>query len=104
MIGPDHPDFEKLPRKEQARILHDHYGWTKEALEDEYGVSHTTVKRWLNPEYARRQNEKHVAWMKTPKGQAVKKRYLESEKGKAAHRKYNRERARKMRNSAGASA
>lgn len=73
MIGPDHPDFENLPRKEQARA-YKAARWDIEAIAEELDVSETTVKRWLNPTYERRQKEYRLQWEKTPAGRAHRRR------------------------------
>lgn len=52
MIGPDHPDFEKLPRKEQALILRNDFHWKLKPLCEELDVSRSVLRRWLNPKLA----------------------------------------------------
>lgn len=86
-MTPDHPDFESLPRKEQARIYLNN-NWTQESIADEFDVSLTTVKRWTNPKYEQRQKDTHAAWLKTPKGQEIRRRYRKTEKFKAADARY----------------
>jgi hypothetical protein len=85
-MTPFDEEFEKLPRKEQAALLINQFGWSREAIEDEYGVTSTTVKRWLNPTYAQRQREYSRQWAAGPGKESEKRRsakYRASAKGKA---------------------
>ena len=55
-------------------------GWKLEALADEFDVSESTIKKWLNPEYAARCNAKSAEWRRSPKGKALNKRWWERKK------------------------
>lgn len=61
-VDPAHPAFERLPRAQQAQIYHRYYGWTIEALKDEFGVVRDTAMRWINPEHRAMRNARNKAW------------------------------------------
>lgn len=94
-MEPFSPEFDALPRAAQARILRAS-GWTIESAADEMDVSETTIKRWTNPEYARRQREKQKIWSAGPgreKRRVNKAKYAASPKGIASRARCEARRA-----------
>lgn len=85
-IDPASQEFERLPRKEQARIYRG-LGWTLAAIADEFDVAMSTVGRWLNPERAKREGATRAVWRQTERGKRIQK---ECERRRLARRKEER--------------
>lgn len=61
-ITPEMPEFSVLDHRRQALILAG-MGWSLESIMDEYDIEHmTTLRRWLDPEYAASQRREAARW------------------------------------------
>lgn len=63
-VTPAMPEFERLDHRRQA-MVYAGAGWSLDAIMDEFDLEDmTTLRRWLDPEYAKRQQRVSARWQR----------------------------------------
>lgn len=90
-VDPASPDFEALPRNEQAKVYRS-LGWTMAALKDEFGVSENTIRIWTIPGEKEKRAASHRAYRATAKGRETRSQWHLTPAGQASHQRKNEKR------------